>query len=245
MPTTNVRSLHKEVIKQLKDLANPQRALQQQQYMKSTMPYAGLTAGELRTMCKSVYAQYPLETSQQWQDAILQLWRDAKLREERYAAMQLLAVNKYRKKWLLPEILPLLRELVETGAWWDYVDNIASNHVGTLLREHADTIEPIMREWALDDHLWVRRTAILAQLKFRQNVDEDLLFFCLENSISDNDFFARKAIGWALREYSKYNPQAVINYVAENATRLSPLSKREACRIMIKQGIIDSIPNAR
>ena len=119
---------------------------------------------------------------------------------------------------------------------------LASNHVGALLRSHPQIIKPELREWATDDHLWVRRTAILSQLKFRKEVDKDFLFYCIEQSLHDNDFFARKAIGWALREYAKYDAQAVIDYVTKNASRLSPLSKREACRIMIKQGLLEQIP---
>ena len=114
-----------EIIKQLQKQKNPERAIQQQRYMKSSMPYAGLTADELRKLAKAVFDATTLDTSEDWQATILTLWHEAEVREERYAALQLLAVRRYNKKWLNPSIMPMLRELVESGAWWDYVDNFS------------------------------------------------------------------------------------------------------------------------
>ena len=96
-----------------------------------------------------------------------------------------------------------------------------------------------MFEWAKDEHLWVRRTAILSQLKFKLATDEVLLFAAIEHSTPDKDFFARKAIGWALREYSRTKPQTVIDYVRAHQQQLSGLSQREALRLLVKQGVIN------
>ena len=129
--------------------------------------------------------------------------------------------------------------MVETGAWWDYVDNLASNAVGDLLHHYPDTLFPELTGWSRDPHLWVRRIAILSQLKFKTDTNQDFLFEAIEGSIEDKDFFARKAIGWALRQYSRSAPDAVIDYIERNKSRLSPLSKREGLRILVKQGLID------
>lgn len=227
------------ITQELQTLANPERATQQQAYMKSTMPYAGLTAPTLRSMSKAVFKAHPIEDENAWQSTIEDLWRNAEVREMRYCAIDLLLVPRYRKLWLTPATLGLIREMVETGAWWDYVDNLASNAVGDLLRHYPDTLFPELTGWSRDPHLWVRRTAILSQLKFKKETNQEFLFEAIEGSIEDKDFFARKAIGWALRQYSRTAPDAVIDYIERNKSRLSPLSKREGLRILVKQGLID------
>ena len=160
----------------------------------------------------------------------------------RYAAVELLLLERYKTAWLTPDTLPLLRELVESGAWWDYVDRLAIDGVGHLLRRYPDEIKPVLRQWAIDDNVWIRRCAILAQLKFKADTDTALMWECIEGSIADNNFFARKAIGWALREYSKTAPDQVIQYVQTNRARLSPLSKREGLKVLLKKGRVDAIP---
>ncbi len=160
----------------------------------------------------------------------------------RYAAIELLLFAKYRKKWLTPDTVPLVREMIETGPWWDFVDSLAINGMGHLLKHYPDRIMPLLKAWAHDENLWIRRTAILSQLKFKADTDEAFLFEAIEGSIADNDFFARKAIGWALREYSKTAPDAVVRYVEANRDRLSPLSKREGLKVLLKQGYVSSVP---
>jgi len=204
--------------------------------MKSAMPYAGLGAPELKSLCRAVFKTHPLTQQAAWSDTVAELWRNARVREERYAAIELLLLPRYRKQWLTPELLPLLREMIESGAWWDYVDNLASNAMAHLLRVYPDIITPPLYEWAADDNLWIRRTAILAQLKFYQDTDTDLLYFAIEQSMDDGNFFARKAIGWSLRQYSKTDPQSVISFVRKHRARLSPLSVREGLKVLKKEG---------
>jgi 3-methyladenine DNA glycosylase AlkD len=120
--------------------------------------------------------------------------------------------------------------MIVTGAWWDFVDEIAANLVGELLRNHAKPMRATLRRWSKDADLWRRRSAILAQLKFRQATDAKLLFELIAPSLKSDEFFLRKAIGWALREYAKSAPKVVRYYVAENEEHLSALSRREALR---------------
>lgn len=218
--------------------ADPDRAKQQQAYMKSTMPYVGFTTPELRRLAKDLCKQQVCPDASTWQSCILKLWREAQVREERYAALEILGLKRYRQAWLGPEHMDMLRELVVTGAWWDYVDTIAINSVGYLLREYDAEIKPLIYHWAIDEHLWIRRTSILAQLKFKGATDTTLLEYAIEHSTDDPDFFARKAIGWALREYSKTKPEWVIDYIDRNRERLSPLSIREGLKVLTKQGLV-------
>ncbi len=230
------------IARELETLADPERAVQQQAYMKSAMPYAGIGAGPLRTLCRRVFKERPPVDADAWLGSAASLWRDATVREMRYAAIELLNVPRFKKAWLSPDAVPLIREMVETGAWWDYVDTLASNVMGDLLRQFPEETTTLLYAWAEDEHLWVRRTAILAQLKFHEATDEALLLHAIEGSLHDNDFFARKAIGWALRQHSRTNPQLVIDYVNEHRDALSPLSKREAFKLLLKNGTVTSVP---
>ncbi len=202
--------------------------------MKSTMPYAGLSAADMRRTAKAVFKANPITDKQAWCANVLDLWRHARVREERYAAIELLGYAKYAKVWRDSSIVPLLRELIETGAWWDYVDNLSINHVGPILAGEPEIMYPLLRKWSRDPHLWIRRTAILAQLKFKTATDTEFLAYAIEGSASDTDFFARKAIGWALREYSRTDPDWVTQFVQAREDTLSPLSKREALRLLAK-----------
>ncbi len=216
--------------------------MQQQAYMKSDIPYLGLGMPELRRVSKNVFREHPITESAVWRSTVAALWDDTEFREYRYAATELLAFSQYQKKWLNPSLLPQLKNMIVTGAWWDHVDALAINHVGKLLKDYPETIKPKLAQWAQEKNVWVRRTAILAQLKFKADTDTGFLFTAIEHSISDPDFFARKGIGWALREYSKTAPEVVIDYVTKNRDRLSPLSKREGLKVLLKKGSVDSVP---
>ena len=213
----------------LHDAADPAKASQQRAYMKSEMPYYGVTVPHCRKIAKSVFKANPLPDADAWEASILGLWRKAKYREERYAAIELLLYKPYLK-WIAPDRIALIEELVVTGAWWDYVDGIASYAMGNMLADHPKPTKPLLRAWAKDKDIWKRRTAILAQLGFKQATDEKLLFDVIAPSIGEPEFFLRKGIGWALREYSKTAPDAVIRYVEAHADSLSGLSKREALK---------------
>ena len=221
-------SIRDSVIAALREAADPERAPQQQAYMKSDMPYFGVGVPQCRRICGAVFKTQPLADVRAWEAAILELWRNAAHREERYAAVELLLFGRY-SGWLEPTRIPLIEELVVTGAWWDYVDAIAGRGVGTMLVAHPRPIEAVLREWAKDDNIWKRRTAILAQLRAKRATDTKLLADLIGPSIGESEFFLRKGIGWALREYSKTDPDWVLAFVKAHP-ELSDLSRREALK---------------
>lgn len=225
----------------LREVADPRKAAPMQAYMKSAMPYLGVPAPQLRAACRAAFVRYPVADASAWQAAMRTLWRAAAFREERYAAIELAGHKPYHAFETLA-VLPWYEEMITTGAWWDYVDALAIHRVGRLLRLHGPEVTRHMRAWAHDDDIWKRRTAILCQLSFKQATDVALLHTCIEPSIERPEFFLRKAIGWALREYSKTDPRAVIAYVRSHRRELSPLSKREALKVLLKAGGIDRIP---
>lgn len=219
--------LQKAVRLALTEVADPAKAPVMQAYMKSAMPFLGVQAAPRRAALRAVFAEHRIESAPEWRRAVLTLWREAEFREERYAAIELSGFRYYRR-WQTLYTVPMYEEMIVTGAWWDLVDEIAINRIGPLLRDFPETMRPLMLEWAHDGDLWKRRTAILCQNKFGRQTDTGLLYACIEPSLSDIDFFARKAIGWALREYAKVNPREVIRYV--EAKGISGLSRREALK---------------
>ena len=221
-------SIRDSVIAALRDAADPVKAPQQQAYMKSDMPYFGVSVPDCRRIAAAVFRAHPLPDAGAWEAALLDLWRRAGHREERYAAIGLLHFKRYAA-WLEPARLPMVEEMVVTGAWWDYVDAIASRGMGTMLAAHPRPVKAALREWAKDDDIWKRRTAILAQLKAKGETDTALLADAIRPSIGDPEFFLRKGIGWALREYSKTDPAWVLTFV-EAHPGLSVLSRREALK---------------
>jgi len=200
-----------------------------QAYMKSAMPYCGVPTVPLRELCREVFAEPRLGTFAAWRDTVLALWRDATYREERYAAIELSGHRFYRDFQIL-DALPMYEEMIVTGAWWDYVDVIAIHRLGGLLRRFPRPMTRTVRGWARGADLWKRRSAILCQLSFKTDTDLALLYECIERAMEEREFFLRKAIGWALREYAKTDPSEVRRYVRQHAKRLSPLSQREALR---------------
>jgi 3-methyladenine DNA glycosylase AlkD len=208
--------------------ADPQRAPGMQAYMKSEMPYRGISAPDLRAISKRVFADHPLSTCDEWRSAVLELWREARFREERYAAIELLGHRRHRD-CRTPDVLPIYEEMITTGAWWDYVDAVA-NHVGNLLRSYSDEMRPMMRAWSTDKDLWKRRVSIICQISFKKDTDLDLLYANIEPNLAERNFFIRKAIGWALRSYAWTDPDEVVRYVGANEARLSGLSRREALK---------------
>jgi 3-methyladenine DNA glycosylase AlkD len=213
----------------LASAADPDKAIGMQAYMKSALPFRGVQKPERVRVLREVFASHPLPSEAVWSATVRELWHGAQFREERYAAIDLTGHRLYRA-YQRPDTLPLYEDLIVTGAWWDYVDEIAARRVGPILRAAPVRVAPVMRAWATNSDLWRRRTAILCQLGARESVDRDLLADCLETNLADREFFIRKAIGWALRDFARQDPTWVRAFVARHAGRLSPLSYREATK---------------
>ena len=220
-----IRSLRRE----LAAAADPAKAPAMQAYMKSAMPYYGVPAPVLRKVTKAVFAEFP-PANEDWAETVLELWRGAKRREERYAAIELTGHQRYRPEQTPGVALPIYDEMIVTGAWWDYVDAVAIHRVGPLLASHPKQLKPLMRRWSRDDDMWRRRTSIIGQISFKGEADLHLLYACIEPNLDHPDFFIRKAIGWALRTLAWSDPDEVVRYVEEQADRISPLSRREALK---------------
>ena len=204
--------------------------------MKSSMPYRGLTSPELRALLRPLLADPALAPASraEWEADVRALWDHATHREERYAA---LAVTGHRaaRPWQDPAALGLYRHLVETGAWWDYVDLVAADRVGPILLRHRPIVTPMMRADAVDAHLWVRRTAILAQLKHREETDLDAAGRRHRRqprgvaASGGSSSSARRSAGRCASTRAS-TPTGCRAFVESRGDRLSGLSRREALK---------------
>ena len=200
--------------------ARPDKAPDTQAYLKSEMPMYGVPRAGHREVARLLP---PLEDFEALLAFVLELWRGAEHREERYVALDVMALPRYRA-YRTMDALPLYEELIVTGAWWDLVDPVATRR----LEELWPDVVPVLREWSVSEDMWVRRSAILAQAHRKADTDFALLAELIEPNRGDREFFIRKAIGWALREFSKTDPDAVAAYCETH--ELSGLSRREALK---------------
>jgi 3-methyladenine DNA glycosylase AlkD len=221
--------LLKRLRAELARAGDPERAEGARRYMKSEMPFHGVPAPLLRSICKKLFREHPLPDAAAWRVSVLEIWRGAKFREERYAAIELAGDRRARELEDL-SALPMYEEMIVTGAWWDTVDAIASHRIGALLRRHPAAMKKRLLGWSRCDDLWKRRTAILSQITFKDETDTAFLYACIEPSLGSKEFFLRKAIGWALRSYAWTDPREVVRYVRTAGDALSPLSRREALK---------------
>ena len=225
MVTTD-RMLVDAIRTRLASEADPMRAPQMQAYMKSKMPYLGVPLPRVRAIVRAEAAERPPATVAGLMATVRELWRPAVYREERYAATELTALPRVRNLQTL-ELLPLYREMIVTGAWWDHVDGVA-HRIGALLLAFPAQLRPTILAWSGDPDRWLRRTSIICQLDAKDQTDLALLSTTILANADDRDFFLRKAIGWALRQYARVDPDWVRRFVADH--ELSALSRREATK---------------
>jgi len=209
--------------------ADPAIAVQQRAYMKSALPYYGLPSPRLKAELRPLLKDWHPADEEMWAATVRALWDEATHREEWYAAI---AVARHRRAraWVDETSLDLWEHLIVTGAWWDVVDDVATHLVGDVLAGHRAAATPVVRAWATDDDLWLRRTAVICQVGHRAETDQALLRYAIEANVDDTSFWLRKAIGWALRQHARTDPDWVRAEVDRLGDRLSGLSRREAVK---------------
>jgi len=168
--------------------------------------------------------EYGLPARNQLKEVILLLW-DLPHREYQKAALDIL---ENVKKTLLPTDMEWLEKLIVTKSWWDTVDALAPNIMGYLFQTFPELIQQYPENWIESDNIWLQRSAILFQLKYKLETDDELLFRYILRRADSNEFFVQKAIGWVLREYAKTEPEKIRTFVEQH--ELKALSRREALK---------------
>lgn len=206
--------------------ADTAKATKMAAYMKTEMPFYGVPAPGVRAIVRDIVGQFPASTHAEYDGAVRALWSQPH-REEKY-----LAISYARRfpEYITMGSVDLYQTMIAEGAWWDFVDAVASHLIGQVLMKERQEMTPVVRGWITDDDVWLRRTSIICQLRHKGNTDTLFLSdACLANA-RDADFFIRKGIGWALREYAKSDPVWVAEFVAAHRGTMSGLSIREATK---------------
>ncbi len=207
-------------------MGDPDDARAMAAYMKTGMPFYGVKKPGRTPIFREMLRRFPAETRQEYEAAVRSLWRQPH-REEKYLAI---GVAAHYDDYVTLSSVPLYRSMIIQGAWWDFVDAIAADLIGRVLLRQRPAMSGRLDRWIDHEDMWLRRTAIISQLRHKADTDEERLFrFCLARA-HEREFFIRKAIGWALREYAKTAPDTVTEFVLANRDAWSGLTYREATK---------------
>lgn len=211
-------------IQSFERLRNPIQAEPMKAYMKHHFPFLGIKSPARTEAIKSYFTEHEIpEKPQLFEEA----WAIYQLSEREYQYVAIALLTK-KQKSLEVEDLAFMEKLIIEKSWWDSVDSIAPTIVGAIVKRNRSAGEKVMLEWANSENMWLNRSAILHQLKYKHETNEALLEEILLKHTASNEFFIQKAIGWVLREYAKTNRDYVREFVETH--QLKPLSKREALK---------------
>lgn len=212
---------------ELSAISNREVAIPMENYLKNNFSCLGIKTVERRTIFKSIYKKHKIEIKSNYRTITWELFQE-KEREFHQCAIDL--IQKEIKKKFISEDIQLIENLIITNSWWDTVDFIAKYLVGGYLEQFPEETLKVIERFSNSDSMWLNRSAIIFQLSYNENTNFELLKSECEKHKHSKEFFIQKAIGWALRDYSRFNPNGVKHYV--ESTNLKPLSQREALRLL-------------
>ena len=204
---------------------NEEQAQKMSKYMLNKFEYIGIKTSERRKIFKNFFKEYKNEEKIDW-EFVNKCWEN-KYREFQYIAADYL---KNMKDKLTIDDIPEFKRLILKKSWWDTIDNLDMT-IGALALKDSN-VNKILLEWSIDENIWLRRIAIDHQLLRKEKTDTELLEKILKNNLGQAEFFINKAIGWALRDYSKTNPNWVKNFIEKNREKMAKLSIREASKYL-------------
>jgi 3-methyladenine DNA glycosylase AlkD len=205
--------------------SNSENAVAMAKYMRNHFSFFGIKTEERRQIFKEIWKINQEEIGENYREIALKLYSKPE-RELQYCAIEII-IKQLKGKYKKDDI-KLIEKLLLTNSWWDSVDTIAKNILGEYLIEYPLETEKVIERFSNSENMWLNRSAILFQLGYKQKTNFDLLKSECERHKKSNEFFIQKAIGWALREYGKTNPEAVRNFVANG--NFKPLSTKEALK---------------
>jgi 3-methyladenine DNA glycosylase AlkD len=210
----------------LRSQGSPERAAQEKRYLKSELAFLGATLPQIERSVRAFTVAEPITDHDSLVGLAEALWA-APVHERRMAAVVLLE----RHRTLLgPGDLPLLERLIRESRTWAYVDALAANVVGPICAGAPGTGE-VLDRWATDGDFWIRRSALLSQLRpIRDGAPLDRFLRYADALLEEREFFIRKAIGWVLREAGKRRPDEVAGWLATRTDRAAGLTVREAVK---------------
>lgn len=210
----------------LRKEGNPIRIPQMEAYMRNQFPFYGVMSTPRKELLKALKKEHLEVLDSNEKRALIQLLWDEEHRECQLVALDWLM--QWKPKEFTASDIDLFEWLITTKSWWDTVDGIAPNVVGKYARVFPEQMKETLHRWESHDSFWIRRACLIFQLRYRQETDLDLLQYFINKFKPDREFFIQKAIGWSLREVSKWNPTWVARVVEEE--QLTGLAKREASK---------------
>ncbi len=204
---------------------NEEQAQKMSKYMLNKFEYIGIKTPERREIFKNFFKEYKNKEKIDW-EFVNKCWEN-KYREFQYVAADYL---KNMKDKLTIDDIPKLKRLILKKSWWDTIDNLDMT-IGALALKDSN-VNKILLEWSLDENIWLRRIAIDHQLLRKEKTNAELLEKILKNNLGQAEFFINKAIGWALRDYSKISPEWVKNFIEKNKENMAKLSIKEASKYL-------------
>ena len=195
-------------------------------YMKTDMPFYGVQKPGRKAILSEMLKRFPVTSRREYTAGVLELWLQEH-REEKYLAV---ALARTYPEYHSVGSVPLYKRLIVEGAWWDFVDEVAIQLLGFVWLADRALITPVIQRWIDEDDMWLRRSAIIGQIKHKAETDQALLFRFSIARAHEKEFFIRKGIGWALREHAKTAPEAVRQFVESNRDAWSGLTYREAMK---------------
>ena len=209
--------------------ADPKKAAPMKRYMRDQFEYLGIKVPEMGNLLKQHIREHGLPPLAELDAVMRDLWTLPQ-REFQYAANGLL--EKFEGQ-LPAEFIETLEYMLVTKSWWDTVDTIATGTLGVHFKRYPKVRDKYLTKWRRSDNFWLRRATILFQLGYKKDTDFELLCDIIRENLGSQEFFINKAIGWALRQYTRVDPQGVRDFVA--TTPLNPLSAREALKWLEKR----------
>jgi len=203
--------------------ADPVQAAPMKKYMRDQFEYLGIKSPQLKALFRQAIKENGIPSLANLDQVVRELW-DLPQREYQYLAVSLL--ERMEKK-LPSNAIKTLKYMITRKSWWDTVDNI-SHVVGIHFIRYPKVREKYLPKWRASNNIWLRRTAILFQLDYKEDTDFEMLREIIQENLGSTEFFLNKAIGWALRQYARFDPNAVRKFV--KSTPLHPLSQREAMK---------------
>ncbi|MGD6777795.1 MULTISPECIES: DNA alkylation repair protein [Bacillaceae] len=226
MEAVTLEKYQNELIDLFRSNGNESNKKPMEDYMRNHFSFLGIKSPERKELLKRFFAEHGKPEREWIKPLVTNLYAQPE-REFHYAALAMVDVHI---KKLDAEWLSFLEKLITTNSWWDTVDHIAPHHAGAILLREKASINDYPDRWITSDNFWLQRSAILFQLKYKEKTDAQKLFSYIEATKGAKEFFIRKAIGWALREYSKTAPDEVLQFI--KSTDLAPLSRREGLKHM-------------
>ncbi len=197
---------------ELRSVADPEKAIEMKAYMKDIAPYYGVPSPIRKSISKGLWSEFSKRIRHDWRHLVVELWMMDQ-RECQYLAMDLMMKIK---RSIIEEDIELFEKLIKTKSWWDTVDFLASNMIGSYFEKFPKNKDEFIQRWSEGENIWLIRTSLIYQLKFKERTDFNEIKRIILMHQESKEFFINKAGGWALRQYSKFNKEAVQEFMDDN-----------------------------